>query len=230
MKNAAFSVALSICILALPLVGFAEEDEAAVAQEHHERLVDQAKERLIAARREKDKEEIKAANQEISELRRVEKDGLILQRYRQIVQQKEMEKVLEKEREKSIAEAKEKLRMGDRSWEGWTYEPRDEASEIEKAASLYADLMKFRNDRAFKAYGFGQGGPYRKWLPAVDALQFTREQNDGYLRDYDALPAELRQLGVRYALQSDDKYLNDVIPRLNRLFAGEVWNKQDKQD
>ena len=64
----------------------------------------------------------------------------------------------------------------------------------DKVKRLYADLLKIKDDKDFKFYGFGKGGPHFKWAESIKELR----KESGLSVNEKIVLAELEQLGFAY--------------------------------
>ena len=86
----------------------------------------------------------------------------------------------------------------------------------------YNQLMGFKDEAAFRFYGFGVGGPYHSWLTSVDAKY---EHNEFALMEGVAINY-LRQLGMAYMRSNgvENSDTRQMAREVKTAIAGEGWD------
>jgi hypothetical protein len=87
--------------------------------------------------------------------------------------------------------------------------------------TLYAELVEFKSKSDFKTYGFGQGGPYSKWLTDVQDLK--KNPDSKLLYQKGVVAGELEQLGLAYASSKGQEI--EVTKSLNKFFSDAIFSK-----
>lgn len=81
--------------------------------------------------------------------------------------------------------------------------------------SLYQELLDFKDADDFKQYGFGDGGPYYKWLKKVEELKNNPDSK--LLVQKGLLIGELEQLGLVYVSSKGKE--TEVTKYFNKVFS-----------
>jgi len=101
----------------------------------------------------------------------------------------------------------------------------DNTERIEKIfgefKTLYSELLTFKDKSDFKTYGFGQGGPYHKWLTKVKDLKENPDAK--LLLQKDVVAGELEQLGLAYASSKGKE--TELTKSFNKSFSDAISAK-----
>ncbi len=101
----------------------------------------------------------------------------------------------------------------------------DNTEKIEKIfgqfKSLYSELIEFKGKDDFKKFGFGQGGPYNKWLKEVEQLE--NDPDSKLLLQKGVVTGELKSLGMEYASSKGQE--TEVTKSFNKIFADAINSK-----
>lgn len=87
--------------------------------------------------------------------------------------------------------------------------------------SLYQELLDFKDKADFKQYGFGEGGPYNKWLKKVEELKNSPDSK--LLLQKGVLIGELEQLGLAYVSSKGKE--TEVTKNFNKIFSDAISAK-----
>ena len=87
--------------------------------------------------------------------------------------------------------------------------------------SLYQELLDFKDADDFKQYGFGEGGPYNRWLKKVEELKNNPDSK--LLLQKDVLIGELEQLGLAYVSSKGKE--TEVTKNFNKIFSDAISAK-----
>lgn len=87
--------------------------------------------------------------------------------------------------------------------------------------SLYQELLDFKDKGDFKQYGFGEGGPYNKWLKKVEELKNSPDSK--LLLQKGVLIGELEQLGLAYVSSKGQE--TEVTKNFNKIFSDAISAK-----
>jgi hypothetical protein len=82
--------------------------------------------------------------------------------------------------------------------------------------SLYNELIGFKDKADFKEFGFGEGGPYNKWLKNVEALG-SKPDSKLLASHHGVLVGELETLGLEYVSSHGKE--TDVTKFFNNIFT-----------
>ena len=85
----------------------------------------------------------------------------------------------------------------------------------------YSELMEFKDKDDFKKFGFGQGGPYNKWLKEVEQLENNPDSK--LLLQKGIVAGELKSLGVEYVSSKGQE--TEVTKSLNKVFSDAINSK-----
>lgn len=83
-------------------------------------------------------------------------------------------------------------------------------------------LLKFKDKKDFKEFGFGKGGKYNKWLTDVEALRDSQPKGFNHpipliLR---AAPGDLMMLGLEYMQKKGETdYTRQMLPELKQTIG-----------
>ena len=98
-------------------------------------------------------------------------------------------------------------------------EQTDDTEKVEKVfrqfKSLYEELKGFKDKQDFKKYGFGKGGPYNKWLKAVEELENSPDSK--LLLKKGIVAGELKALGLEYVNSKGQE--TEVTKYFNKIFS-----------
>src|SRR3546814_7559 len=94
---------------------------------------------------------------------------------------------------------------------------------FEQFKSLYNELLQFKNSPDFIRYGFGEGGPYHKWLKEVQTLK-NNPDSKLLLKKGFAI-GELEQLGMEYASSKGQE--TDVTKIFNDIFSRAISQQNE---
>ncbi len=100
-----------------------------------------------------------------------------------------------------------------------------EIAALKRNLCVYLEqLLAFKNDRAFREYGFGIGGPYNKWLKGVEGLRAAQPKGSHsiplVLR---AAPGDLVTLGMDFMRKGETDYTRQMLPELKEAIGFDAY-------
>lgn len=84
--------------------------------------------------------------------------------------------------------------------------------------ALYNELIEFKGKEDFKKYGFGEGGPYNKWLKEVEKLENNPDSK--LLLQKGVVAGELKSLGMEYVSSKGQE--TEVTKSFNKIFSDAI--------